>query len=222
MDIIWKLKPKRENLDYTDLVVKLSNEQDINLRDYNVGQVNSVVYSFKDEIVDYILEHGLSSLINSEPILEHLVAKGATQNNIVSALHKYLDKVGVDNELIIIDPYFFAPTTDTTYPTTIDLTLDKYLTQIDTLHIITYPNKVDAILKTTIETNLKTKKPSINILHKTSNDFHDRFWISNNREKGILTGTSLNGYGKRYSLLDRLNTSDVRDIVNSLQTLGLL
>ena len=222
MDIIWKLTPKIENIDCTDLVVKISKEQDINLRDYKFELVESVVFSFKDEIVDYILEHGLSSLINSEPLLEHLVVKGATQNHIVGAIHKYLDKVGVDNELIIIDPYFYAPTTDTTYAATIDLTLDKYLAQVDTLHIITYPNKVDATLKTTIETNLKTKKPLINILHKTSNDYHDRFWISNNREKGILTGTSLNGYGKRYSLLDRLNTSDVREIVNSLQTNGLI
>jgi hypothetical protein len=222
MDIIWKLTPKKENFDYTDLLVKLSNKQDINPRDYEVGQINSVVFSFKDEIVDYILEHGLSSLINSEPLLDHLVAKGATQNHIVGVIHKYLDKVGVDKELIIIDPYFYAPTTDTSYPTTIDLTLDRYLPLVDTLHIITYPNKVDATLKTTIETILKTKKPTINILHKTSNDYHDRFWISNKREKGILTGTSLNGFGKRYSLLDRLNTSDVREIVNSLLTHKLL
>lgn len=222
MDIIWQLTPEKENIDYTDIVVKLSNNEDINLRDYEVKQLNNVVFSFKEEIIDYILEHGLSSLINSEPVLEHLVAKGATKNNIIDAMHKYLDKIGVDNELIIIDPYFYAPTTDTTYPTTIELTLDKYLSQVNTLHIITYPNKVDKALKTTIETNLKTKKASLNILHKTSNDYHDRFWISNNREKGILTGTSLNGFGKKYSLLDRLNTSDVRDIIDSLQALGLL
>lgn len=222
MEIIWKLTPKKEVFDYTNLIVNISNEEDINLRDFNVEEINSVIYCFREEIIDYILENGLSSLINTVPLLEHLVPKGATQNTIVDALHKYLDKVGIDNELIIIDPYFFAPTSDTTYLSTIDLTLDKYLPRIDTLNIITYPNKVDAILKTAIETNLKTKKPSLNILHKTSNEYHDRFWISNNREKGILTGTSLNGYGKRYSLLDRLNTSDVRDIVNSLQTFGLL
>jgi D-ribose pyranose/furanose isomerase RbsD len=222
MEIIWKLTPKKEVIDYTNLVVKISNEQDINLRDFKVEEITSVIYCFREEIIDYILENGLSSLINTVPLLEHLVPKGATQNTIVDALHKYLDKVGIDNELIIIDPYFFAPTSDTTYLSTIDLALEKYLPQVDTLHIITYPNKVDAPLKTAIETNLKAKKPSLNILHKTSNEYHDRFWISNKRERGILTGTSLNGYGKKYSLLDRLNTSDVRYIVNSLEALGLL
>lgn len=222
MDIIWKLTPKIENLDYSDLVVKISNNQDINLLGYEVEIIDSIALSFRDEIVDFILEHGLSSLINSEPILEHLVATGTTQNNIVRVLQKFLDKVGIDDELIIIDPYFFAATTDTAYPALIDLILDRYIAVVDTLHIITHQNKVDSVLKTNIETTLRTKKPSLNIIHKTSKAFHDRFWISNNREKGILTGTSLNGYGKSYSLLDRLNTSDVRDIVSSLQTLGLL
>lgn len=222
MDIIWKLTPKSNDVNYTDLIIKIANQQDINLRDYHVGQIDSVVHSFQDEIADYILEHGLSALINSEFILEHIVPQGESQNKIVSTLHRYLDKVGIDNELIIVDPYFFAPTRDLTYPATVTLTIEKYLPQIDTLYIITLPNKVDATLKTIIENDLKAKKVSLNVIHKTSIDYHDRFWISNNRERGIITGTSLNGYGKKYSLLDRLNTSDVREIVSSLHAGGLI
>lgn len=223
MSIIWTLAPKDENVDYLDLVVKIANEQDINLRDYNIGQVASVVQTFKDEIVDYILEHGLSALINSELLTEQVIPKGAAQNKIIQALHKYLDKVGVDNELLIIDPYFFAPTIDTTYPSTIELVIERYLPHVDTLYIVTLPgNKVDVALKSTIENKLKAKKATLNILHRTSHDYHDRFWISNQRKQGILTGTSLNGYGKKYSLVDRLNTCDVRDIVDSLLSSGLL
>src|SRR5205823_5655518 len=111
---------------------------------------------------------------------------------------------------------------DNTYISLVDQTLNKYLPQLDTIRIITYANKVNATVKTNIEAILKTQKPTLNIVHKTSSDYHDRFWISNNREKGILTGTSLSGYGRRYALLDRLNTSDVRDIVSSLNSYGLL
>jgi hypothetical protein len=222
MDLIWKLTPKRANLDYTNLVIKISNGEDINLRDYEVSQVESIIHTFKEEIVDYILKHGLQSLIEPELILEYLVPKGATQNKIVYSLQKYLDKVGIDKELIIIDPYFFAATSDPTYPETIDLTLDKYLTQVDTLHIITYPNKVDMTVKSIIESNLLSKNSSLNIIHKTSNNYHDRFWISNKREKGILTGTSLNGFGKKYFLVGRLKVSDVREIIDSLIISGLL
>ena len=196
MDLIWKLTPKKEILDYPELIRKIAGNQDINLREYDVTMVNNVIYSFKDEIITYILEHGISTLINSESLLEYLVPKNASQNNIVEVLHKYLDKVNIDNELIIIDPYFYA-SSDISYTTLIDLTIEKYLPQIEDLYIITRPDRVNLTQKTTIETNLINKKQSLNIYHKTSDQYHDRFWISNKRESGILTGTSLNGYGKK-------------------------
>jgi hypothetical protein len=221
MNIIWKLIPKCDELNYTDLVVKIANNQDINLRDYDVAYISSVVHSFKDEIIDYILEHGLSSLINSEPILEHFVVKGESPNKIVSAMHRYLDKVGIDNELIIIDPYFLT-SSDSTYPNLVDQIISKYLSQLDTIIIITFSNNVNATVKANIELLLKTRKPTLSIVYKTSDDYHDRFWISNHRANGILTGTSINGFGKRYALLERLNTNDVGDIVKSLNTHGLI
>lgn len=46
MEIIWKLKLKKENIDYADLVAKISNDQDINLKDYTIGQVTSIVQEF--------------------------------------------------------------------------------------------------------------------------------------------------------------------------------
>jgi hypothetical protein len=222
MDILLRLRPKNEAADFNDIFVKISNENDINLKDFDVAMVNSVVYSYKDEIVDHILKHGLSSLIESELILEHLVVKGESINNIIGVLHLYLDKVGIDNELIIVDPYFFATTRDANYATTVQQVISKYLTTVDTLRIITLPNKVDSTLKTSIENTLKTAKPTLSIIHNTSNNYHDRFWISNNREKGIITGTSLNGLGNKYALIDRLNITDVRSIIGVLTTDGLI
>lgn len=222
MDILLRLRPKNEVADFNDIFVKISNENDINLKDFDVALVNSVVYSYKDEIADHILKHGLSSLIESELILEHLVVKGESINNIIGVLHLYLDKVGIDNELIIADPYFFATTRDANYATTVQQVISKYLTTVDTLRIITLPNKVDTTLKTSIENALKTSKPTLSIIHNTSNNYHDRFWISNNREKGIITGTSLNGLGNKYALIDRLNITDVRSIIGALVADGLI
>jgi hypothetical protein len=222
MDIIWKLTPKNGNTNYTDLIIKISHNNDINLQDYNVEQVDSIVLSFKDKISDYILEHGLTSIIETELINEAIISRGESQNNIIKFLHKYIEKVGIDKELIIIDPYFYASTPDITYVDLVDLTLQKFIPLIEVIYIITDPRKVDPILKTIIENKLKYSKPSLQIIHKTSIEFHDRFWISNNREHGIITGTSLNGYGKKYSLIDRLNTSDVREIINILESSGLI
>jgi hypothetical protein len=77
-------------------------------------------------------------------------------------------------------------------------------------------------LLSSIEALLQSHKPSLNIIHSKSDDFHDRYWISGNREKAILTGTSINGLGNKFALVDRVNTSDVRVIVNELKSRGLI
>jgi len=222
MSILWKLTPKQKNTNYSDIVIRIANGQDINLSDFDVSEVPSVMREYKDEIVDFLLEHGLNSLINSEVILEEVVAKGAAQNQIINVMHKYLDKIGIDTELIIIDPYFLSSTNDSTYTQTIDMVLARYISVIDDLIFITNPNKVDHSIKNTIRNNLISRKSTLNIQFKTSTDYHDRFWISNQRTSGILTGTSINGYGKKYALIDRLKKVDVSKIINSLQTVGLI
>jgi hypothetical protein len=221
-DIIWILKPKKDNLDYIDLVVKISNNHDINLNDYEIGQVQSVVHSFKDEIVKYLLEHGFNSLVSSELLLEHIVAKGTPDNKIIPVIQSYLDKVNVDNELIIVDPYFFAKPKNPNYVNVLDQLLDKYIPTLDNLVIVTNSFAVDATVKSSILSALQGKKATLNIIHKQHNDYHDRYWISGAREKGLVMGTSLNSLGNKVALLDRLNTIDVRSIVKELSEDGLI
>jgi len=219
MYILLKLTPKFENIDYTELVVKIANNQDVNFRDYEVAQISDVVLGFKDEIEEYLLEHGYSSLVNSELILEHLVSPGTPENKIIRAVHRYLDKIGIDDELIIIDPYFLVKTADASM---IFQILSKYLDSIDNLTIITLPDKVDTAVQTEINAQILRIKPTININYQTTLKIHDRYWISNKREKGVIMGTSLNGLGKKYALIDRLNTSDVRSIINGMESEGVL
>jgi hypothetical protein len=56
---------------------------------------------------------------------------------------------------------------------------------------------------------------------KYSNDFHDRFWIAN-RNKGFCTGTSLNGVGKKISLINEIADEDVKDIIAELESRDLI
>lgn len=222
-EIIWILRPKNNDADYIDLVVKISNNQDINLSDYDIGQVQSVVYSFKDKIINYLLENGYSSLVESELLLEHIVTKGTPDNKIVLIIQKYLDRIDIDSELIIVDPFFFAPRPkNPNYVTVLEQILDKYLLTLNDLIVVTNTRNVDYAIKTAIETALKTKKPSINIIHKQNDDYHDRYWISGAREKGVVIGTSLNSLGAKVALVDRLNTTDVRSIITELNSDGLI
>lgn len=54
-----------------------------------------------------------------------------------------------------------------------------------------------------------------------TDDFHDRFWISN-RKKGFYTGTSFNGIGKRISLINLLSEDDVTEIIEELHNQNLV
>lgn len=221
-DIIWILKPKDENDNYIDLVVKISNKQDINLSDYEIQDVQSVVFTFKDEIVKYLTEHGFTSLIESELLLEHVVTKGTPDNKIIPIIQKYLDKVIIDNELIIVDPFFFAKPKNPNYINVFEQIIDKYIPIIDTILIVTNTFAIDNTIKNGIIATLQAKKTTINIIHKQHNDYHDRYWVSGAREKGVVMGTSLNSLGNKLALLDRLNTTDVRSIITELTNDGLI
>ena len=180
--------------------------------------LSQFLYNYQKEITDFIIDKGLSNFVNTQILNECIIPTGTVQPQIINILTKYLTKVGIDSELIIVDPFFLAPTRITNYPQLIESILINFISTIDTIKIITTANlnKIDTTLLAQIDTTLKVHKPSLQIIHKTTNDFHDRFWISNNREKGIVTGTSLNGFGNKFALVDRLNKSDVREVIAEL------
>jgi hypothetical protein len=205
-----------------ELFLQIARNESVSFEEYEVFQVPSPVYTFKEEFIEHIAKHGLSSLVNSDLILEHIVPKGSGLNSTVPILHKYLNKVGIDNELIIVDPYFFSNSSNSNHSNEVVSILSPYLSSLQDLYIVTNSNSTNNSIKTDIISGICAINSSINIHHNTSNDYHDRFWISNNREKGMITGTSLNGFGNRLALIDRLNTSDVRDIIQNLKNDGLI
>ncbi len=221
------LKSKGDTVLLGDVLHRIIRKEDFNLNDYEVSFANTLsqfLYNYQEEVVDFIIDKGFSNFINTKIINESVIAAGTPQSEIISVLTKYLTKVGIDNELIIVDPFFLAPTRIPNYPQFVENILINFISTIDTIKIITTanPGKVDTSLLAQIDTTLKIHKPALQIIHTTTNNFHDRFWISNNREKGIITGTSLNGFGNKIALVDRLNISDVREIVGELLTQGLI
>jgi len=86
---------------------------------------------------------------------------------------------------------------------------------IDTIIFVTN-STINNSLKNDAQNGLFALKPTIYIVHKISSNYHDRYWISGNREKGLIMGTSLNGLGNKFASVDRINISDVREIVPEL------
>lgn len=221
------IKPKDDTVIPGDVLMKIVQKENFNLNDYDVSLANSLsqfLYNYQKEVVDFIIDKGFSNFVNTQILNESVIPAGTAQLEIINVLTKYLTKVGIDNELIIVDPYFLAPTRIPNYVQLVENILINFIGTIDTIRLVTTanPSKIDTTLLGQIETTLKVHKPTLQIIHTTTNNFHDRFWISNNREKGVVTGTSLNGFGNKFALIDRLNTSDVREVVDELVSLGLI
>ena len=218
--LILLIRKTKERPDYRDLMMDLVHQRPIDFSGYDIEQINSI-YSFRDEIAEYIMDHGLDSLFTAGILNEDVIKSGTSEASIVAVLQKFLDKLSIDNELIIVDPYFFARPRNANYETMFCDLVKKYLPDISDIIFITNTTVVTSV-KNNIETGLLALKSSLNIIHKTSSNYHDRYWISSSREKGMVMGTSLNGLGNKLALIDRLNTTDVRTIVDELITENLI
>lgn len=213
-NLVLILKKKNDKADYIKIVEDYSHGRPVDLSGYEMYQANSL-YSFQDEIIEHILERGVMSFFTAGLLLEDTIARGTAPTAIESVIQKFLNKISIDQELIIVDPYFFATTPNINYPSFFCDIVKPYLPVIDDIIFVTN-STVSNTVKNGILSGLHSLKPGLNIIHKTSHNYHDRYWISGNREKGIVMGTSLNGLGNKFALVDRLNVSDVRSIVADL------
>ena len=209
----------KQGADFTEFVVECANNPI--LKNFDISIIEERDSINITEIKDLIIEKGQTDILSQGPLLEQLVTKGEFPNVIVKILHTYLDKMTIDKELIIVDPYFFPSNYQSNYCQFIMDVLDPSIDSIEELKIVT-GSHVNNSIKSNIISSLQSRNSKLNISHAHSNDFHDRYWISNGRESGLIIGTSMNGLGNKYALIDRLNKIDVRLIVSELTSNGLI
>lgn len=219
--MILKLVSKKDLPDdYTQLVINIANKRPVDLSKFEVLTIDSITSEFRDEVFQY----GLTSLLTRQPINEELIHVAIPKTTIENIMINFLKTININDELIIVDPYFFASTKEDGYPALIQAILKPFSPGLKTIKIITSPdrNKIDVELKKSIENNIMHLNSNMAIEHKTSPEYHDRFWISASRKKGIITGSSLNGLGKKYAIIDILKETDVKDIVSTLEQKKLI
>uniref|UniRef100_UPI003AB6FA09 hypothetical protein n=1 Tax=Enterocloster clostridioformis TaxID=1531 RepID=UPI003AB6FA09 len=153
-------------------------------------------------ISDYMQQNGF------DYVYEEVLWKNMTDKEKIEKFSTNFSKVEAEGkELIIVDPYLFNDSTD------------DYCDMLASII-----NHSDAQSVVVITDNSHYKKISYDkvankvnrpISNKFSGDFHDRFWIAG-RKKGFCTGTSLNGIGKRISIINLLSEDDVSEIIKEL------
>ncbi|MGL6375117.1 hypothetical protein ACSZMY_16495 [Aeromonas hydrophila] len=61
---------------------------------------------------------------------------------------------------------------------------------------------------------LKSINSDIKIKDIITDEIHDRFWLDADNSKGIVMGTSLNGVTKKLTLIDYLQPSDAKAVID--------
>jgi hypothetical protein len=141
-------------------------------------------------------------------ITESVLPKNINRDDILKKYTYYLGLINSENsELIIIDPYIFPESGN--YNNEYISLLKDILHNAKAKHyiIITKSISTDNVYKNSIVTEFN------NIEIYQTDLFHDRIWISN-RNKGFFVGTSLNGIGRKVTLIDSIASNDVKGIVN--------
>lgn len=148
---------------------------------------------------------------NLAPVNEEILCKNMNDDEKCTKIMEYLNKILVNgDELLVIDPYIFS-NSDESYENMLINIFNK--SNYRNITVITNFYNTDKEFLKYIQENVPRLKQI-----KYTKDFHDRFWIADNK-KGFVLGTSLNGVGKKYYYIDYLDNDDVSEIVSIVKNI---
>ncbi len=198
---------------------RLGQLLDLELRIVNLGGFAI------EECQKMLHEDGISSVMSIVSIQESLMHKTTNPQHkflIVDMLREKLSKFLPQKELIIVDNYIFPRKLNdkVEYFHMLEDVFRPAVEQIESLIFVTKKG-FNQDLYSEFRNILLDLNPNLSIECNITDDFHDRFWITD-RQDGLFIGTSLNGIGKRYALVDTIEEDDVEEIVKTLEKLNLI
>ena len=172
------------------------------------------------EIKKLLLEHGVSYVWQLVPLQEDLMTPSQNRPALAAVLKKMIRKLAPKQDFVIVDRYLLPKQSSNDYLNMLFDIIKPIVRRTQQLVIITASNYDNSIWDKLRE-RLHTLNPNCHVAHRCSENFHDRFWIADNK-RGLFLGTSLNGLGRRYALVDYLAASDVQEIITALKAEKLL
>lgn len=182
---------------------------------FEVAQITLPVHYFRNEIVDYILEHGFASLFKFSIVMEDITTPGMEVDELEGVIEKFVRSLAGARRLIIVDPYLYGNNKDQAAVSSRFARMIGWLGEA-LEEITTFTNGCSKS-KQNLQAAVTSARPSIRFDDRVQNDLHDRFWIDPDAKRGIVFGTSLNGLGLKLALVDRLTGDDVETILSHLQ-----
>ena len=140
------------------------------------------------------------------------------QTKFIQSLHRCLAESGLNEELIITDPYIFNAWRNTWhwYEPFLRRIFEPLFAQVKRISFITSDNH-DITLFNNLEIHASRHRCRLRIF--TCNLYHDRFWLSAGNKKGVFVGNSLTGIGAKYCLVIALPDADAEEAYQSLEHL---
>lgn len=196
------------------------NERNIKVRLIDIG------YSLS-EVQDMLQREGPTYIMSLVELREELLPvtdrKDASSFGLlIDTLRNKLIQLSPSKSLTIVDRYLFPKgiKNQDEYLTLFKQIVDSVIGKIKLVRFVTQPSYSDELYKKTVNL-LENMNPHISVEHSKSEYFHDRFWIADD-QRGIFVGTSLNGLGNKYALVDNIRESDTNSIVEELRRLELI
>lgn len=199
--LLYELDDSNFNLDpknIGDIMLKfldiIFNESKVYLAQYNA----SLDFFEKDPPKDFMV------------LQEELLFENMTLEEKKQKLNFYIQEIGTTNkDVIIIDAYLFSKKSNNEYKELLRYLLNTL--GFSKLIIVTNKKDFDEAMFNEIKSELDG-----DVLTYFSNEYHDRFWISDYKY-GFTTGTSLNGIGNKKCRIDFLKSDEVLELVNDIK-----
>lgn len=215
--LIYKVTPKdgaTKYSDFSDLLIKSGL-----MEKFNFAEIPLPVHTFKDEFLEYISEHGLSSLYNSTIIMEDITSTSMAINDLEKVAHKFIAQLDGSKQVLIIDPYFYAKGKKFDAATMFAKLLKSFSSQLEEIVIVS--NGFNNDTKTAIHAAIGAASRSVRIQDIISDEFHDRFWIGVDTAVGVVVGTSFGSLGNKVALIDKLKQDDVNEVIAEARNAGV-
>lgn len=161
---------------------------------------------------------GASYVLSIEDLSEAVLPQASMDERLplYRILNEFLANLAPQQNLTIIDPFFFAERQDLDqFMEGFQTVFEQFVTSVTHFTFIT-SSKINHNLYQRVAGYLNDLNERLTVAHHITSDFHDRFWIAD-QSKGIFVGTSLNGIGKKYSLADYMRDDDVTAVVEELR-----
>lgn len=168
------------------------------------------IYLKKEEKIKQVLKNIEN---NNSMLQEEVLLKNITNEEKLNCFSSFFSKIEAEEkELIITDPYLFKESKNKKEDDEYCNILAKIImkAKAKSIRVITNYRNYNNDIHKKIENKLTQ---DIKIIW--NDDFHDRFWIAD-RKKGFYTGTSINGLGKRITLINLLSKDEVKIIIDEL------